>query len=530
MKHDTSEWDIVDTIERPLAKVGKARSLIITTVLLMVAAAYAAGPGATQILSVKANPTPPNVSPQVNPPNVAVDYAAVHRLLSLPIPNIDDPPIILAYHNIDDRSSSRYTVTPENFAAQMALLRQAGYRTITPRQLLGWLAGKPLPRRSILLTFDDGASGTWRHADRILAQNGFRATMFVITGSVRESVGYYLTWAELHRMVASNGWSLEAHSDRGHRYVPIEGGRQGPFFTNRAWLSHKDRLETMEEYRDRITDDLVANRTAFKTHGLPTPTMFAYPFSAATEPTNDSSAPPILRRLVRSLFRVSMRNEYGAGVIRPDQVVRRELSRIEVLGSTSIQGFVRRLVAASQVPVTAVRRPLEQPSAWVDMKGRPMPQGFSGDSLTMAPPVNHWFSTSYLPERSAFWDDYRASVRIQGFNDDHTGTEGGLRIMAGSPNQVQISLSSQWISIRQGQGKKAKVLIEGPLNSLQGHNVVAEVSKGRLRVHVDGILRYRKALRNVIGTSLAGGIALTTARRDSDSPALEFIGLRISPA
>ena len=72
---------------------------------------------------------------------------------------------VLMYHHISS-SPGMIIVTPENFAAQMAYLASAGYRTLGSRQLAAFLAGEPVPAKSVVLTFDDGYLDNWVHAHR----------------------------------------------------------------------------------------------------------------------------------------------------------------------------------------------------------------------------------------------------------------------------------------------------------------------------------------------------------------------------
>src|SRR5439155_357395 len=68
---------------------------------------------------------------------------------------------ILVYHKIDRiPPGSRYPknyVTPEQFAAQLAFLARHGYTSISFLDYLAYRRGeRRLPRRVIILTFDDG--------------------------------------------------------------------------------------------------------------------------------------------------------------------------------------------------------------------------------------------------------------------------------------------------------------------------------------------------------------------------------------
>ncbi len=74
------------------------------------------------------------------------------------------------------------TVSPENFESQIAWLAADGWTALTMQQYAGFLAGAPVPRKSILITFDDGYLDNWVHAHPILQKYGMHAVVFVVTG------------------------------------------------------------------------------------------------------------------------------------------------------------------------------------------------------------------------------------------------------------------------------------------------------------------------------------------------------------
>src|ERR1700712_4161674 len=84
---------------------------------------------------------------------------------------------VLMYHHVSP-SPGMITVSPENFAAQMAYVARAGYTTVSAAQLAAYLAGDPLPRKSIVLTFDDGYLDNWVHAHPVLEKHGLTAICF----------------------------------------------------------------------------------------------------------------------------------------------------------------------------------------------------------------------------------------------------------------------------------------------------------------------------------------------------------------
>ncbi|MEU4094324.1 polysaccharide deacetylase family protein [Streptomyces sp. NPDC026673] len=99
------------------------------------------------------------------------------------------PVPILMYHAISDApapATRGLSVAPAAFAGQMALLADRGFTPLGTTALAGaWREGRPLPRRPVLITFDDGYEGVHRHALPVLKGLGFPATLFVSTGWLR---------------------------------------------------------------------------------------------------------------------------------------------------------------------------------------------------------------------------------------------------------------------------------------------------------------------------------------------------------
>lgn len=84
------------------------------------------------------------------------------------------------YHHVSPQPGL-VTISPENFAAQMAWLAGNGYHTASCADLENFLSGQPLPARSVMLTFDDGYLDNYVHAYPILRRHGLHAVIFAVT-------------------------------------------------------------------------------------------------------------------------------------------------------------------------------------------------------------------------------------------------------------------------------------------------------------------------------------------------------------
>ncbi|MGP4045693.1 polysaccharide deacetylase family protein [Streptomyces sp. 2A115] len=109
---------------------------------------------------------------------------------------------ILMYHSVataPNDATRALSVAPEAFTEQMTLLSDLGFTPVSTAELARcWRSSGPLPRRPMLITFDDGYEGVHRHALPVLTKHGFPATLFVSTGWLR---GAYDTGGALDEML-----------------------------------------------------------------------------------------------------------------------------------------------------------------------------------------------------------------------------------------------------------------------------------------------------------------------------------------
>ena len=87
---------------------------------------------------------------------------------------------VLMYHHVSP-TPGLITVSPQHFAAQMRWLKRHGYTTLTLDALAGFLAGEPVPDKSVVISFDDGYLDNWVYAHPVLEQYGLHAVLFLIT-------------------------------------------------------------------------------------------------------------------------------------------------------------------------------------------------------------------------------------------------------------------------------------------------------------------------------------------------------------
>jgi peptidoglycan/xylan/chitin deacetylase (PgdA/CDA1 family) len=102
---------------------------------------------------------------------------------------------ILMYHQVGRFEAMRahranYCDTG-SFSAQMALIRQLGWRVLDLDQALACLRGDvPTPARVVVLTFDDAYDNFAEHALPVLLRHGFPATVYAISGWLGRSMAW----------------------------------------------------------------------------------------------------------------------------------------------------------------------------------------------------------------------------------------------------------------------------------------------------------------------------------------------------
>lgn len=139
-------------------------------------------------------------------------------------------------------------VAPRRFATHVRALRSAGYRAVTLQQVWdGWHGRGTLPRRPVVVSFDDGTAGQVRHALPILRRAGWPGVLNLAWNFLPRIGGTAAV-----RRLARAGWEIDSHS-----------------------LTHPDLTQLSDaELQRELTGSRARIRRAF---GERTANFFAYP-------------------------------------------------------------------------------------------------------------------------------------------------------------------------------------------------------------------------------------------------------------
>lgn len=154
---------------------------------------------------------------------------------------------VLMYHHVTARGGS-LAVGADQFESQMQGLRRHGWHALGADDFAAFMSGRPLPRKSVLITFDDGYLDNWVYAHPILQRHGMKAMLFVITGLIgsgpaRSVTGngntlpncpdhhvakkimfgdepdqVMLRWDEIHAMHAAGTFEFHSHTHTHNRW------------------------------------------------------------------------------------------------------------------------------------------------------------------------------------------------------------------------------------------------------------------------------------------------------------------------
>ncbi len=444
------------------------------------------------------------------------------------VPRHAAAPVVLAYHDVAPRSGSRYTVTPRRLDAQLSALHAAGYHTLTSGEFLRFLAtGRPPARRSVYLTFDDGTRGLWAYADPILAKHRMKAAAYLITGSVATHRPYYLSWPEIDRMAASGRWDFQAHTHLSHRRAPVDAsGRTGSVLANRVWLPGAGRLETEAEYRRRVREDLDSSLRAFRAHGLPAPRLFAYPFSEAVHRTNlPRGGSAHLQRLLRTRFAATLTNTTSRPLpAGPRAAAAGQVQRLEVFGTTTADGLLRRLRTWTSSAPGDVPDPLDHPGRWRFPDG---PPGTGLAALTGdGPRRGTYASAEYRPLGTADWTTYRVRATVHRLRG--TDTSVSVTVRHGSLHPCTVTLGANAVRLTERTPGGHPRVTTRRLEPSSVHRLVLHVTPRAVRAEVDGTPRITHRTAPVAGAHAAGGIALAVRNDSPRTTWPRFTSLHVS--
>lgn len=201
---------------------------------------------------------------------------------------------VLSYHEIADKGEtldSTYTVSPEHFKEQVAWFLDNGFHFISVQDILDYRQhGKKIPKKAVLMTFDDGYQSVYTNAFPILKE--YRIPFVIaLVGSWMESNSHvdfaghkidrdkFMSQSAIREMVKSGLAEVASHSYASHN--GIIGNPQGntqPALSSRKYFLATKQYEDEASYRKRIHDDLFKNNQFLERYTGQKPRVMVWPY------------------------------------------------------------------------------------------------------------------------------------------------------------------------------------------------------------------------------------------------------------
>lgn len=175
--------------------------------------------------------------------------------------------LILCYHDIPAKvERDDYGVERALFVQQIEYLRTHGYHFISLEDARKAGRGeKTLPKKAVLLTFDDGYASFYEFVYPLLKLYGYPGVLAVVTSWIdnppKDIKNRFMNWEQLREVAQGGLVEVASHSHDHHRTIVYNvQGNQGRAMANREYDPRMKIYESEEAYRARVHADMSASK------------------------------------------------------------------------------------------------------------------------------------------------------------------------------------------------------------------------------------------------------------------------------
>ncbi len=190
----------------------------------------------------------------------------------------------IMYHSIlkDPSRTGDYVITPDELEQDLSYFSKNGYETVTPEEIISYYDdGTPLPRKPLLITFDDGHLNNLTYALPLLEKYDMTAVINVVGSYTLNAEKEndpnpyyaYLTRNDIKSAIDSGHIFIGCHTYDMHKFDERKGASK---------LSY----ESTEDYFKAFSDDLDQFETLFINSGI-SPVVYAFPYGYCSEESYD---------------------------------------------------------------------------------------------------------------------------------------------------------------------------------------------------------------------------------------------------
>jgi len=228
---------------------------------------------------------------------------------------------VLMYHKVETRQQDFLTVTPGQLEEHLNYLQKEGFTFVSIAQ---YFSHRVLPKKAVLLTFDDAYLSTLGNAYPLLKQYDARATVFVPTAyagktSLWDIKSEPILSEEQLRNLDSTVFELGLHSHTHRHYGTVSN--------------------------EFIQEDLQKNIQFFEDNHLLYSSAFAYPYGGRPKKRADR----IKMQRILSRYGIKYAFRIGNGINRWPLSRPFEIQRIDIRGTDSLEEFTHKIKYPNKV-------------------------------------------------------------------------------------------------------------------------------------------------------------------------------------
>ena len=139
--------------------------------------------------------------------------------------------VVLQYHHVSSDTPASTSISPEQFMQHMQWLADNDFTVAAlPEAARSIRAGRPLPDRTVAITFDDGYVNNYYAAFPVLRERGWPFTVFVNSDPVDAGRKGWVSWDQIREM-ADSGANILNHTKTHAFLIRKQAGE-----SESAWL------------------------------------------------------------------------------------------------------------------------------------------------------------------------------------------------------------------------------------------------------------------------------------------------------
>jgi peptidoglycan/xylan/chitin deacetylase (PgdA/CDA1 family) len=231
-----------------------------------------------------------------------VKNAAEISAVSSMNPTINLP--IMMYHQVKNSGLGKDVISPYEFESDLKYLQDNNYTTITMTELIDYVYyGKKLPKKPIILTFDDGYYSTYKYVFPLIKKYNVKIVLSIVGKSTDDftkvtdtNINYaHISWDQVKEMQESGLVEIQNHTYNLHRVC------------NGRYSCEQKVNETLSNYEKILVEDTIALQNKIEQAISVVPNTFTYPYGRYNENTE---------KIIKQLgFRATLTVKYGINLI-----------------------------------------------------------------------------------------------------------------------------------------------------------------------------------------------------------------------